>query len=419
MKHVLFVDPNINGLRAVDRALERGYAVTLLEPAEPSWYPDNDANRRTLSALRWHVRAPASDLVDAALCVHTAHPVDAVIWLFERSMRAAARVASRLGVNAPAEHAVERALDKFAARSALTAAGLNELRFAQVLDMTQCLSALADVGYPAIIKPATGAGSSFCAKVECEADVARFWSGVDDDFAATGHLGESFLQAARAGFLCEQYATGRMVSVELAACSGRTQALMVSGRRRTRNNELVDYRIDMPSGLPAGDEASCASYAEHCARALGLDDGVFHVEVILTRDGPVCVEVNARLMGGYMPLLFNNVSDLNIYDVLLDIHLDRRLPAVPVKPRPGSTVRLEAAADGDFDGMRFRACIERVANGLCMLEMPVATSESVFARRGDVLARLQLVAASCDEREVTLDRLFDEVERESGVCLVR
>jgi len=38
------------------------------------------------------------------------------------------------------------------------------------------------------------------------------------------------------------------------------------------------------------------------------------------KSGPVLVEVNPRIMGGYMPILYNNVSGNNIFRWLADIH---------------------------------------------------------------------------------------------------
>ncbi|WP_146159943.1 hypothetical protein [Kosakonia sp. H7A] len=42
--------------------------------------------------------------------------------------------------------------------------------------------------------------------------------------------------------------------------------------------------------------------------------------MILMKSGPVLVEVNPRIMGGYMPVLYNNVSRNNIFRWLADIH---------------------------------------------------------------------------------------------------
>ncbi|WP_375611453.1 ATP-grasp domain-containing protein [Bartonella sp. AA9NXGY] len=50
--------------------------------------------------------------------------------------------------------------------------------------------------------------------------------------------------------------------------------------------------------------ASLISYAKQCIRALGIEYGPAHMEIMQTARGPVMIEVGARLHGGIAPTLF-------------------------------------------------------------------------------------------------------------------
>jgi biotin carboxylase len=157
-------------------------------------------------------------------------------------------------------------------------------------------------------------------------------------------------------------------------------------------------------------------------RALGLDIGVFHLEVIRTRRGPVLVEANARLMGGALPLLYGWATGDNIFDHLINIHA-----GLPVEwNRSGGTRHAtarqiapmhEGIAHCDIDAAFMR---ERCG---------WVVSSAVDVRRGaaiqpmtcnfDSLGYLHVVADSHDESVRLAERALSEIEQALGVALAR
>lgn len=72
------------------------------------------------------------------------------------------------------------------------------------------------------------------------------------------------------------------------------------------------------------DEEAHRILEDYSARVLdvvGLNVGFSHLEVILTKDGPVVVDVNPRLVGGGIPKLIEKATGNNVIDAAIDTHL--------------------------------------------------------------------------------------------------
>src|SRR5206468_1631395 len=112
-------------------------------------------------------------------------------------------------------------------------------------------------------------------------------------------------------------------------------------RYRGNVDEVVELGGFMPARLDPATWRACEDYAVRVCRALGLDLGIFHLEIIVTADGPRLVEANPRMMGGALPLIYERFTGHSIQDHLIAVHLGSPLP-VPALPerRVVSSVRL-------------------------------------------------------------------------------
>jgi biotin carboxylase len=133
----------------------------------------------------------------------------------------------------------------------------------------------------------------------------------------------------RTGILVEEYLVGPLVSAEIGVRDGQFYRFMVSDHPRARQDECIEMGASMPADLSKAQIEACFAYAEAVSRALGFDLGIFHVEMIVTEQGPVLVEMNSRLMGGVLPAVYRNLTGESIQDRLIDIHL-----GVPIAARP-------------------------------------------------------------------------------------
>jgi biotin carboxylase len=265
------------------------------------------------------------DLTDeeAGIARLAARSPDGIVAFSDPDLPLAARVARRLGLTYHVEDAVAAATDKFEQRRRLRDAGLRVPRFAVIDAPGQVNDALAEVGAPAVLKPVRGAGSRHVYRIDGSEDALRCATeAFEHDFAERFVLEEMLVgspEAAGPGF-------GDYVSAELLFWRGAVAYQVVNGRL-----PLVEpfrergYVLPAPLSPTDGDEV-CRQAAAACL-ALGLRDGWMDVELKLTADGPVVIEVNAR-MGGWVAMLLHRSCGMSAVQLAFEVAVGRE----PVDP---------------------------------------------------------------------------------------
>jgi biotin carboxylase len=318
--HIAFVDSNNAGLEAIKCAAEDGHRVTFLQAAKPSFYPFSAANLRLIghaSQVVGDVATTDAASVTAALArCHAAHPIDFATSQFELSVEPVAHACKALGLPGTNPDGVLVARRKDVLRAALRDAGIATAAFAVARDAGEALTAAAGIGYPVVIKPPSGLDSRlvFIARDpdEVRAGCARALSGL-------AALPAAWHGQLTRGFLVEEHLSGPLVSVEIGMSGGRGHVFCISGRTRSRDDEVIETGVHIPAELPADRATACASYAAAVCRAIGLDRGIFHMEMIVTTRGPVLVEANPRIMGGVLPTVYSHATGESIYRAFLQV----------------------------------------------------------------------------------------------------
>lgn len=243
----------------------------------------------------------------------------------DRDLPLAKRLATRLGLRYHSQSTVLAATDKYLQRQMLREAGLRVPRFRMLDRPDQVLEALAAVGTPAVLKPVRG-------------DSSRLVYRLDDPQDALRHATEAFAVGDFDRFLVEEMLVGcpsvagpdlgDYVSVETLLWRGTVAYQMLNSRLPLRA-PFRESGFFIPGLLPAEAEAEAYRIAEAACRALGIEDGWTHVELKLTADGPVVIEVNARL-GGYVATMLYRSYGMEAVRIAFDVAVGRR-PVVPTR----------------------------------------------------------------------------------------
>ncbi|QKW23640.1 ATP-grasp domain-containing protein [Kitasatospora sp. NA04385] len=341
--HIAFVDSNPAALEAVRLATEAGHRVTFLQSADPL-YPPTEQNLRILGAVDHLVDGLVTTdpgAVTAALAArHADHPIDVVTSQHEMCTEAVAHACRTLGLRGTDPDAVLTARRKDRCREALDRAGLASARHALAADEAEVLAAAERIGYPVILKPPSGGDSLLSYVARTPEEAAEGCRGILTGLDA---VPADWHGQFRRGILVEEYLTGPLVSVELGVKNGEFTPYCVSGRFRWAQDEVVELGSYIPSNLPPRQREDCIAYAVEVCRALGLDLGVFHLEIIHTERGPVLVEVNPRVMGGALPTIYKHATGTDVFTGLLEI-LD-----------PDAEVNAPAPTDGCVGGRKVMA----------------------------------------------------------------
>ena len=91
--------------------------------------------------------------------------------------------------------------------------------------------------------------------------------------------------------------------------------------------------------------AAAVEVCEAALTALGMRRAISHTEIVLGREGPQIIEVNGRLVGGYIPEMMSFTLGRNVYHDLIDLFLGRSV--APPRTSGVACIRaLTAPADG-------------------------------------------------------------------------
>lgn len=417
--HIAFVDANAAGLDAIRAAKQAGHRVTFLESGDP-YYTPTPVNRATI-ALADHVLSGVAtmdpDVVTAALrACHAQCPIGVVTTQFEMAARAVAIACRRLGLRGTAPDAVLTARRKDRCRATLRAAGLAHADFALARDEAGVLAAAGRIGYPVVLKSPAGC-DSLLTFVAHDADEAR--AGCQELLTGLDRVPPDWREQYSEGILVEELLIGRLVSAEIGARDGTFFPFCVSGRIRWREDEVVELGGYIP-GLPEAQAQRCFVYAAEVCRAIGLDLGIFHLEIMMTGRGPVLVEANPRVMGGSLPTVYRMATGSGIYDALVQI-----LTGAP-------DVRLPTTFDGCTGVHRVMVSrAGRIADRATLSSLQAHPSVlGVFGfadfhtgpgqpvRRGQTVARFILREADHRTLVETAGQILRRLERDLGVSLM-
>lgn len=421
MAHILFIEANVAALDAMRRAKELGHTVSFVRSAEFRFYPE-DADTAALFELldrRMDIGSTADpDVLERALKSFVdVDPPDAVISQIEFSVEATAVVCNRLGLPFTNVDAVCNARNKATARRLVAQARLPTPRARAVMTADDAVEAAAEFGFPVVLKPVSGANSMLACRAD---DAAEMLLAATQAFASMTSLPEMIREQFGRGMVVEEHLSGELVSAEVGALNGRFYRFMVSGRPRARENECLELGAFMPADLSVRQRKACFDYAERVCQALGLDLGIFHIEMIFTSDGPRLVEANPRLMGGIMPLLYKLNTGKDIHDYEIAIHLRREIsePLPPPRdyfftartPMPRNAGRVADHVDltwlNDYRDSILAYFPAKVEPGVAVGEHEILVRYVVGDR--DLLRATELA-----------DRLVDRFEESLGVELVR
>ncbi|MBL0212949.1 MAG: ATP-grasp domain-containing protein [Myxococcales bacterium] len=230
------------------------------------------------------------------------HSIDRVLANWEPLVMTAARLNERLGLPGMSVDAVRGFRDKQLMKERVAAAGLRVPRAQRVRSIADLWSALEVTGYPAIVKPISGAGSADTYKVESRADVQRI-------LPQMRHVAEA---------ICEEFIAGEEYTYDTVCIDGvpvyESVTQYLPNALEMRSQEWVSpimlsvRDLDQPhirAGIELGRKAMSA---------LGMGSGMTHMEWFRTASGEVVFgEIACRPGGACVVDLMNYTSDIDLF----------------------------------------------------------------------------------------------------------
>jgi biotin carboxylase len=406
MRTVLFVGAGIHQRRAIEQARADGLRVVAV---------DADPAAVGLGFADVGERVDFAD-VDAVVEVARAREVDGVLTISaDRAVPIVAAVAERLALPGIGTDTAHRMTNKVAMRRTLAEAGVPQPRFAAIRRLNEADAALAEVGMPAVLKPADSGGQRGVFRIESRADLER-------------HLHAALAESPTEEAIVEEFVDGLELNGLAVARGGDVKLLTLSDRLRPPGVGFgVGWIHVYPSSLYGDVLDEAERVAASAVRALGLENGMSFPQLIAGDGGRVLVvEVAARVPGGQMADLARHAVGVDIVEIALRQALGDDVPDDLVRPqfdRP-LAIRFLTARPGPLPVGRVRRvgslAEARAATGVLDVDVFIQEGEVIRPvrvdadRRGYVIATGPTSVLALEAAEAAARLIAIEVEPAAG-----
>ena len=205
----------------------------------------------------------------------------------DKPMPIVARIGEILHLNTISYKSSILATNKGEMRKALLDKGVPIPTFYICKNYSEYLNALKKIKLPLIIKPSDNSGSRGIYLLKNEEETKRAYE-------------YSMMQANNHTILVEEYMLGKELSVEVFVNNDYIDIMQFTDKTTTGDPHFVETGHFQPSELSPNELNNIGHIVKQAVKALEIDTGPAHVEVIFTANGPKIVEVGARLGGDHI-----------------------------------------------------------------------------------------------------------------------
>jgi biotin carboxylase len=264
-------------------------------------------------------------LVGAVSRLHQKEPLQGIVPGVEFLVEQTAQVAKVLELPSidPTNAAAVR--NKAVMRKRLHEAGVRAPRFATALSAVDLEQVAKTVGFPAVIKPLEMAGSVGVARVNDAVELLAAYEDIANDHEGNWNL------VPGSEVLVEELLVGTEFCVDgYVANDGEVTIFEFTQVEHgpLPHFQQIGYTSYRHEDLPSAD--ILIDYVKSVVRAVGITIGPFHSQVMLTKDGPVLIEIANRLPGDHIPELNERVTGISFAKCALAVVTGG------VVPTPGS-----------------------------------------------------------------------------------
>ena len=198
-------------------------------------------------------------------------------------------VARNMGLTGNSVETGYLSTNKYAMREALKKGGCNCPFFQIITGVSDALEAIKHTTFPVIVKPCDRSGSMGVARVDRTEDlVAAVETALDCSFCKEAILAK-FVDIARE------------ISVEGISWRGEHHVLAITDKVTTGAPHYVELGQHQPSRLPQAVLDEAVRQVKLGVKALGIDYGASHPELMISTDGNVYLtEIGSRMGGDFI-----------------------------------------------------------------------------------------------------------------------
>ncbi|MEU9167722.1 ATP-grasp domain-containing protein [Streptomyces sp. NPDC048420] len=264
----------------------------------------------------------------------------------EHHIELAARLAATLGLphSSPASMAACR--DKAEARRLFDLYDVPSARSRLVADAEDAVEFAHLLRYPVVIKPRGLAGSTAVVRADSDDQVrTAFQHARRDTFLGLD-------ASAVPGVLVEEYLTGPEISAETVVLgTGEVRVVAITRKQLGPEPRFQETGHSVDALDPLLHDQGIARTVAAAVTALGVTRGVLHVELRLTKRGPVLIEVNGRPGGDLITLLVALATGIDLARATAALATGTTPDLTPTRQRAAAIQFLYPALGGEVAGL--------------------------------------------------------------------
>ncbi len=202
-------------------------------------------------------------------------------------MRSVAIVAKELNIVGISEDTALKATNKALMRECLRKHNVPIPTFFRVNSYEEYLDIVQQFRDKFIVKPADNSGSRgvFLINDICDKESIEYAFEYSKKHSCSGEI------------IVEEYMEGSEVSVETLSIDGTVHIIAITDKLTTGAPRFVEMGHSQPTHLPVKVKEKIELVATAAVKAIGIENGPSHTEIMVTSDGPKIVELGARLGG--------------------------------------------------------------------------------------------------------------------------
>lgn len=323
--HVLVVAPFDSGFGYITAAKKLEMRVSVIAGSHEG-LAIPEAYKENIDYLATAPDSESATFVRIAQDIHKVNPIDAVVAGIEFYVEATAEIAHALGLPGLDPKRVKVVRNKALMRQCLADAHIRIPQFARVASAVDLEQVARDARFPVVIKPLQMAASIGVARADNAIGLLAAYEDIQTEKVdALGFTPDSEVLVEEM-LVGTQYAVNGYVAIDGSITSCELFKVEFGSPPYFQEIGHTTYR---PQDLP--ESKDLIDYTESVVRAVGINAGPFHAEVRLTEDGPVLIEIAARLPGDHMPYMAEATTGINLASCTLAALLGQKVP-MPAEP---------------------------------------------------------------------------------------
>jgi biotin carboxylase len=324
MQKLLIVGASILQLPAIVRAKELGLRVAVVDynpQAIGIKYADEYYNTSTI------------DIDAICKIVKTIRPDGIMTLATDMPVRAIAKATTLLGLRGISFETAVNATDKGEMIKVFEKYNVASPWYYIVENEMELLNLIEILAFPCIMKPTDSSGSRGVVLVRCRDEIKQSYS-------------YSKAQSKEGKIIIEEYLVGPEVSVEVMVVNEDIHILAITDKITTGGPHFVEMGHSQQSQLKQEDLNKISDLAIRAVKAIGVNCGPAHVEIMLTDTGPKMIELGARMGGDCITTHLVPLSTgIDMVKATIDIALGE-LPCIKPKLKKGSAIIYLSAQEG-------------------------------------------------------------------------